>query len=132
MLPPSAASTQTEDTPLCMGLFHGFSSNTSLMRQFLFSSIVLIYGLCFNSKLFLSGNKLIKCLDPNCTLSISVLHKESRGSKGERHGVHIIKLLCMKFVLARVFISLMKHHDQKQFGEERIHFGLYFHITVHH
>lgn len=35
-------------------------------------------------------------------------------------------------VLVRVTISMMKHHDQKQVGEEKALFGLYFCITVSH
>lgn len=35
-------------------------------------------------------------------------------------------------VLVRVTISMMKHHDQKQVGEEKALFGLYFCIPVSH
>jgi hypothetical protein len=31
----------------------------------------------------------------------------------------------------RVTIAMMKHHDQKYVGEERV-YGLHFYITVHH
>ena len=44
--------------------------------------------------------------------------------------VHIwIKLLYT--VLVRVSIPGIKHHDQKQLGEEKIYFSLYLHLTVH-
>jgi len=46
-------------------------------------------------------------------------------------------LLCSGFaktlpVFVGFTIAAMKHHDQKQVGEEKNLFGLHFHIAVHH
>ena len=38
-----------------------------------------------------------------------------------------------QFVLVGVAIAAIKHHDQKQLGEERVYFAhVQFHIIVHH
>jgi hypothetical protein len=35
-------------------------------------------------------------------------------------------------ILARNAIAVMKHHDEKQVGEEKGLFGLHSHMAVHH
>lgn len=38
----------------------------------------------------------------------------------------------LNLILGRVSTAVVKHHDQKPLGEERVYFSLEFHIAVYH
>jgi hypothetical protein len=79
------------------------------------------------SKSYLSQNKIQIAIHTDTAETSQVSHW---GKRSQSHPVNGSKQ--KDRCLPRVSIAVIKHHDQKQPGQERVYFSLQFHTTDHH